>query len=130
MKPAETANTRVLIVESKPELGALWQRHLERQSMTVFRAGGRHEAISFLSANPVDIIILDIVVDDGAALAVSDYANYRHPEANVIFVTNTSFFSDGSIFSLSSNARAYVPTNTPPEDLVAMVEHYGAPRRA
>ncbi|MEW9918402.1 response regulator [Marimonas sp. MJW-29] len=117
---------RVLIVESKAELGTIWQRHLQRQMMDVACARTQSEAIAHLAQNEVDIIILDLVLEKGAALAVSDYANYRHPEARVIFVTNTTFFSDGSIFAHSSNARAFLPSSTPPEDLAAMVEHYGA----
>ncbi len=93
--------------------------------MTVTRAMTQDSAIAFLSRNAVDIIVLDLVLTDGSALAVADYANYRQPAARVIFVTNTSFFSDGSIFSHSSNARAFLPSTTPPEDLAAMIEHYG-----
>jgi len=118
--------TRVLIVESRTELGEIWQRHLERQSMLVVRAHGQKEAIEHLAEHDVDIIILDLFIEEGAALAVSDYANYRRPETQVIFVTNTSFFSDGSIFAHCANARAFVQSNTPPEDLAAMVEYYGA----
>ena len=69
-------------------------------------------------------MILDLVLDEGSALAVSDFASYRQPLARVIFVTNTSFFSDGSIFRHCVNACAYMPSATPPEDLAAMVEHY------
>lgn len=119
----------VLIVESQPELGQLWQRHLERQGMHVARVGTQAAATEFLAENDTDIIILDLVLDEGSALAVSDYANYRQPDARVIFVTNTTFFSDGSIFAHSANARALVPSATPPDDLAAMVEHYGTERR-
>ncbi len=118
--------TRVLIVESLPELAAVWQRHLERQNMECAYAASQQEAIAHLSNCTVDIIILDLVIENGSALAIADYANYRQPDARVIFVTNTSFFSDGSIFAYSANARAFVQTNTPPEDLAAMVAHYGA----
>ncbi len=120
--------TRVLIVESLPELAAVWQRHLERQGMECAYAASQQEAITHLSECTVDIIILDLVIENGSALAIADYANYRQPNARVIFVTNTSFFSDGSIFAHSANARAFVQTNTPPEDLAAMVAHYGAER--
>ncbi|AXI48711.1 hypothetical protein C1J03_02740 [Sulfitobacter sp. SK012] len=120
---------RVLIVESQPELGGLWQRHLVRQGMVVARVDGQNEATDYLANHQVDIIILDLVIDEGSALAVADYANYRQPDARVIFVTNTTFFSDGSIFAHSANARAYVQSNTPPEDLAAMVEHYGSEAR-
>lgn len=117
---------RVLIVESRSELGVLWQRHLERQGMVVARAGTQWDATEYLAEHPTDIIILDLVLENGAALAVADYANYRQPKARVIFVTNTTFFSDGSIFAHAANARAFIPSGTPPEDLAAMVEHYGA----
>lgn len=122
--------TRVLIVESVPELATVWRSHLVRQGMNVNDAADQDSAIEHLSQNDTDIIILDLVINDGSALAIADYANYRQPNARVIFVTNTSFFSDGSIFAHSANARAFVQSNTPPEDLAAMVEHYGAERRA
>jgi DNA-binding NtrC family response regulator len=117
---------RVLIVESENCLADLWQRHLERMGMDVQRCNGQTDAIWHLGEHATDIIILDLVLSDGSALAVADYASYRLPDARVIFVTSTSFFSDGSIFSFAPNACAFVRTGTKPEDLAAMVEHYGA----
>lgn len=116
---------RVLIVESENGLANIWQRHLQRMGMVVSRARGQADAIGFLSTEDTDVIIMDLMLSDGSALAVADYASYRLPDARVIFVTNTSFFSDGSIFSFASNACAFVQSATPPEDLAAMVEHYG-----
>lgn len=117
---------RVLIVEGQPTLGSLWKRHLERHGMDVDLVGSQQEAISYLRLQAPDIIILNLVLEGGSALAVADYASYRLPDVRVIFVTNTTFFSDGSIFSHAHNACAFVQSGTPPEDLVAMVEHYGA----
>lgn len=114
----------VLIVESRQELGHLWQKHLERQgakTRLVMCQDGACDAIADL---PPDVIILDLVLSEGSALAISDFASYRAPGARVIFVTDTSFFSDGSIFNLASNACAFVQSSTPPEDLAAIVEHY------
>ncbi len=118
----------VLIVESQAELGQLWQRHLERQKMDVVLAVSQEEAIETLHHYAPDIIILDLFLRKGAALTVADYAQYRHPSARIIFVTNTTFFSDGSIFAHCANAHAFVPTATPPEDLAALVEHCGSSR--
>ncbi len=118
---------KVLIVESRPELGALWRRHLERQGMVVHQVSGQDEAVGYLGQNAPDIIVLDLVLEEGSALAVADFANYRHPDARVIFVTDTSFFSDGSIFAHAGNACAFMPAGTRPEDLAAMVEHYATP---
>jgi len=115
----------VLIVESRKELGGLWSRHLARLGATVTVAQTEEEATEHLLDTPIDVIVLDLVLAKGSAIAVADFANYRWPEAKVIFATNTSFFSDGSIFHLCSNACAYLPSATPPADLAAMVEHFG-----
>jgi len=72
-----------------------------------------------------DVIVLDLVLGEGSALTVGDVAFFRQPDANVIYVTDTTFFSDGSIFAHSANARAFIESNTPPQDLAAIVEHYG-----
>lgn len=120
---------RVLIVESKAELGKLWQRHLERQGGRVHRVASEEAAIDFLQTESVDVIVLDLVLPGGNPLAIADFASYRQPDARVIFVTNTSFFSDGSIFRHCPNACAFVQSESPPEDIAAMVAHYGGADR-
>jgi len=119
---------RVLIVEPSIELGELWRRHIERMGAGVETARSQDEAIAILRERGVDVIVLDLVLDDGAAFAVADFASYRWPLAKVVFVTNTSFFSDGSIFRHIPNACAFVQARTPPEDLAAIVEHHGQER--
>lgn len=116
----------VLIVESVTALAGVWSRHLERQGASVTIATASDEAILLISETRFDVIILDLILSEGSALAVADFAQYRQPDTNVIFVTDTTFFSDGSIFAVTPNARALVRASAPPEDLAAMVEHYGA----
>ncbi|WGW04964.1 response regulator transcription factor [Tropicibacter oceani] len=118
----------VLIVESNSALALLWQRHLERLGHVVRIADDEDHALGLLREVEFDIIILDLVLENGSALSISDFANYRQPEARVIFVTNSSFFSDGSIFRHCANACAFMTTATAPDDLAAMVEHYSAMR--
>ncbi len=115
----------VLIVESRHELSLLWERHLERQGYDVAKVSGQDDAVLHLAKKQADIIVLDLVLGQGSALAVADFASYRHPNTRVIFVTDTTFFSDGSIFNHAGNACAFLPAGTPPEDLTAMVAHYG-----
>ena len=117
---------KVLIVESERGLAEIWQRHLQRMGMQVSTCADQDAAIAHLSSKHTDIIILDLLLSEGSAFAVADYASYRMPDTRIIVVTNTSFFSDGSIFSFASNACAFVQRSTPPDDLAAMVEHYGA----
>ena len=73
----------------------------------------------------VDMIVADLDLPGSGAMAVADYAAYRHPAAKVVFVTASSFVSDGLVFSMSPNACAFLPSKTPPEDLATIVSHHG-----
>ena len=117
---------KVLIVESECELGLIWQRALERLGVQVVLVTDQATAVQALRDQSFELIILDLVLENGSAFAISDFANYRRPTAQVMFVTNTSFFSDGSIFQHCSNACAYVQSATAPEDIAMMVTHYAA----
>ncbi len=119
---------RVLIVQSKQSLGELWKRHLERLHADVTHVQTGAEALQMVEGRDFDVIVLDLVLAEGSALTVADFAQFRQPDANVVFVTDTTFFSDGSIFNHSANARAFIETATPPRDLAAIVHHYGSPR--
>jgi len=115
---------RVLIVQSERDLATIWQRHLERLGAKVELAETETQAISQIEAKVFDVIVLDVVLSDGSALSVADVAYFRSPQAKVVFVTDTTFFSDGSIFNHSANACAFIRLSTPPQDLATIVHHY------
>ncbi len=123
---------RVLIVQSNTNLGGLWKRHLDRLNAEVIHVETGAQALIELEEHRFDVIVLDLVLSEGSALTVADLAQFRQPDANIVFVTDTTFFSDGSIFSHSANARAFIESHTPPQDLAAIVHHYGTqhPARA
>lgn len=116
----------ILIVESNSQLGALWRRHLERSGHSVILVRSQDAAIAALMDSDISIIVLDVMLRDGSAFAVADYASYRFPQMKVIFVTSTTFFSDGSIFEHVPNACAFVRTDAPVDDLEAVIDHYAA----
>ena len=116
---------KVLIVEENADLGRVWGRHLERLGYSVDLVCGQSDAIDTLRVVDVDIIVLNLVLKNGSALAIADFLSYRLPCAKIIFVTSSSFFSDGSIFQHVPNACAMMPSQVSPEDLGALVEHYG-----
>lgn len=115
----------VLIVVSNGGLGTVWGRHLERTGAVVDVVLSQEDAVEVLHKRMIDIIVLELDLQDGASLAISDFASYRQPQAKVIFVTSKRFFTDGSIFSHSANACAFVTSATPPDDIAALVEHHG-----
>ena len=115
---------RVLIVESSADLSGVWARHLERQGAEVFVLADA--AIDWLRTATVDVVVANLIQTSGSALALADVTALRSPGTSVVFVTDTSFFSDGSIFSITSNARALLQSDTKPEDLAEMVLHYAS----
>lgn len=116
---------RVLIVERNRSLADVWKAHLERQGASVDIAQTQTEAVGVLQGDPVDVLVLNIVLPGESAIAVADYASYRQPDAKIVFITSDGFFSDGSLFNHVPNARAFLQERTPPEDLAAIVDHYG-----
>lgn len=116
----------VLIIACHLEVGQIWGRHLTRRGAHVTLAHSQEEAIEALRTQSIDVIVVDIVLTDGSAIAIADFANYRQPDAKVIFVSNSSFFSDGSIFEHIGNAAAVIPPNVSADDLEAVVDYHAA----
>ncbi len=116
----------ILIVESDHNLGQTWAEHIEEMNGSVALANCEREAIDALRDETFDAVVLDLTLSDGSALAVADFASFRCPNARVIFVTHDEVFSDGSIFSLSHNASAFLQSDTPPADLAAIVDYHAA----
>lgn len=117
---------QIMIVHADAGLGALWQERLEALGAQVKRVRTADSALGALEQTCFDVIVLDVMLDGGGALAVADTAQFRYPNTNLVFFTDTTIFSDGSIFRYSANARALIQTATPPDDVAAIVHHYGS----
>ena len=92
--------------------------------MDVDVASDEAQAYEALSKRAYALIILDVDLEAGNALAISDMAGYRQPLARVVFITSSSFFSDGSLFQLFPNACAYLHSATAPDDIADVATHY------
>ncbi|CUH78335.1 response regulator [Tropicibacter naphthalenivorans] len=115
---------KILIAESTVPLAALWKRHLERMGAEVVVATTVDAAFDLIDQMAFQVIVMNVRLKGGASLAVADFAQFRQPDARVVFVTDSTFFSDGSIFKHSTNACAFLPSSTEPSDLAEMVSHY------
>lgn len=115
----------ILIVASNPELSRVWGRHLERQGQAVKLLNSQEEAVDYLYDNTAEVIVLDLMLQAGSAIAIADFASYRRPDARIVFVTNNTFFADGSLFTHIPNTAAILQEQTPPNDLAAIVAYHG-----
>jgi len=120
----------VLMVEDQPALADLWSASLRRMGAEVTVVASQDEAIKYLQSQSADVLILNLGLRDGSPLAVADYASYRHPDMRIIPVTPRTFFSDGSVFAVVPNTCTVLADTARPDDMAAIVAHYGtAPPR-
>jgi len=114
---------RVLIAQPNSELGAIWAKFLEREGVTVTLVSSQSEALKVLRHQSFEALILEMVLEDGGAIAIADFAAYRLPDVPVITVNSSSFFSDGSIFQLMPNVQSVMQAPVGGEDLAAVVSY-------
>lgn len=115
---------RILVVEHKQEIGRIWKRQIESGGLACDLVHSQSDALRALSRTSYEVVVTDLELRDGSALAVADFAASRNPATKVIFVTASTFFSDGAIFEFMDNVCALVPQCTRPDDMAALVEYH------
>lgn len=97
----------ILIVEDCIEVAKLWQRALERDGAVVARSQSVTEAIYQIQSQCFDVIVTNLICDGVPTMPVADYAAYRSPKSQVIFVTNTSFFQTAQSLGSARMRRVF-----------------------
>ena len=115
----------ILIVASNGELSQIWARHLKRQGHEVHVVTSQDQAADFLCTHKPEVLVLDVMLEDGSAIATADFASYRRPDTRIVFVTRSTFFADGSLFQHIPNTAAIIPERTNPIDLAEIVAYHG-----
>ena len=74
------APARILVVEDEPRLGELLRLYLERDGHAVTVVGDGRAAIAAIDAEPVDLVVLDLMLPGigGEAVLVGDPRAGRH----------------------------------------------------
>lgn len=115
----------VLVVEPNESVGRIWCDHMERQGAVTVLVKDQETAINALRFQRFDVLVINLLTPNCSVLSISDLATYRSPDIAIIVVSSNSFFSDGSIFDIIPNTRGFLNSPVAPDDLAAMVEHYG-----
>ena len=114
---------RVLIVQDNADLGRIWCRFLARQNLDVHLVTKQVEACEALRTDAYDALVLEPILEGESGFAIADFAVMMHPDIQIIAVTKSSFFSEGSVFDLIPNARGLMRVPLRPDDLAALLEH-------
>ena len=79
---------RMLIVEDERDVCECLQEFFSANGFSVASAFSGEEALEKLDADPVDVILLDILLPGISGLEVLRRAKAKHPNAKVVMVTS------------------------------------------
>src|SRR3974390_2218833 len=112
---------RILIVDDEAHVRSMIAATLERQGYQVMLASGGREAVDALEQDSFELILTDIVMQDGNGLALLERIHAENPHLPVIMVTAIHDISV-AIDSMRRGAYDYLLKPFEREHLIATVQ--------
>lgn len=112
---------KILIVDDETEVRKLIRLHIENSKLLAAEAESGLDAISQLKEQTYDLIILDLMMDQGNGFEVLKYLKEKQLQTLVIVVSAKSELED-KISTLGLGADDYVTKPFSPNELVARVQ--------
>jgi len=120
---------RILVVDDEAHVRSMIAATLERQGHEITLASGGREALDALEQNSFELILTDIVMQDGNGLALLEHIHAENPNLPIIMVTAIHDISV-AIDSMRRGAYDYVLKPFEREHLVATVQRAIEHRKA
>jgi len=80
-------NARILVVDDEPHVRSMIASTLERQGYDVQLAASGREGMEILELNAFDLVLTDIVMQDGNGIALLERIHGQQPQLPVVMVT-------------------------------------------
>jgi putative nucleotidyltransferase with HDIG domain len=80
-------SARILVVDDEAHVRTMMGSTLERHGYDVQLAASGHEALDILEQNAFDLVLTDIVMQDGNGIAVLDRIHAQQPQLPVVMVS-------------------------------------------
>ena len=85
--PMQRRSARILVVDDEPHIRSMVGITLERHGYDVQMAASGREGLEILEHNSFDLVLTDIVMQDGNGIAVLDRIHVQQPQLPVVMVT-------------------------------------------
>lgn len=112
---------QILVVDDEPDIRTLIRMHLERVGMRVIEAASGRQAIETLREQPIELMILDLMMDDVNGFEVLQYVRARGTDTIIIALSARREVQD-KIDTLGLGADDYVTKPFSPMELLARVQ--------
>jgi putative nucleotidyltransferase with HDIG domain len=114
-------NARVLVVDDEAPVRSMISVTLERQGYDIQQAGSGSQAMELLEQGPFDLVLTDIVMQDGNGIALLERIHADQPQLPVVMVSAIHDISV-AIDSMRRGAYDYLLKPFEREHLVATVQ--------
>ncbi|WP_256759477.1 response regulator transcription factor [Cohnella sp. WQ 127256] len=113
--------SQILIVDDEPTIRELIRIHLERADMEIIEAESGRQAIERIQEHPIELMILDLMMDDGNGFEVLHYLRKTSSQLLVIALSARREVQD-KVDTLGLGADDYITKPFSPMELVARVQ--------
>lgn len=112
---------RILVVDDEPQIRELIRIHIEQAGMIALEAESGTQAIELLESEPIDVIVLDLMMDDLDGIEVLLYLRNRKLDTLAIVVSARGQEHD-KITTLGLGADDYMTKPFSPMELMARIQ--------
>lgn len=120
---------KVLIVEDCPELSFFWSEALSDMFKERIVASSTREAMTCLLRSSYDLVILDLFVEDGPTISLSDWIAMRSPDVPILMITGSHTMAHGEHTDLARGVTWLLRKPIKTDELRAMAAHLIGSRR-
>lgn len=116
-----TRMERILVVDDDPQIREIIRTPIEQAGMVALEAETGRQAIERLNSDRIDVIVLDLMMDDGDGLEVLRYLRSRQSDTLAIVVSARRQEQD-KITTLGLGADDYMTKPFSPMELMARIQ--------
>lgn len=123
--------TTVVLVDDHELIRQGLRRAFERAEdfAVIGEAGSVAEAVEIIGTNPPNVVIFDVRLPDGSGLDAARRVRERHPSMGIVILT--MYAGDDQLFgALEAGASAFVPKDSPADDVISAARHAAVSPRA
>ncbi len=121
---------KCLVADDNPDLARLWAPALSADGHDVTACTDGHDAVNQMRVANFDLLVLDLFMPGGGALALARVAIYNNPDAQVLVVTGADCFAYGELLEMGDNIAMVLRKPVSPRDLRSFVSHLDGKRRS
>lgn len=111
----------ILVVDDEAPIRDLLSSYFAKQGYQVSTSTTAEEALKFIAENPLDLVVLDVMLGDTDGLQMLGMVRQTHPKLPVIIMTGIGFDEELLQEAIQKGATGYISKTLPLDQLLREV---------